>query len=76
MSIVDNVVVMSKAEIISMIDADGAGLGAYSAEISVDAQSSSTATCDRSDEGEDVVYKIELVVFDYDIRPFFDLEEL
>ena len=28
---------MSKAEIISMIDADGAGLGAYSAEITVDA---------------------------------------
>ena len=30
----------------------------------------------ESDAGEDVVYKIELVVFDYDIRPFFDLEEL
>jgi len=76
MSIPDSVVVMSKAEIISMIDADGAGLGAYSAEISVDAQSSSTATCTRNDEGEQVSYVIELVVFDYDIRPFFDLEEL
>jgi hypothetical protein len=79
MSIVDNVVVMSKAEIISMIDADGAGLGAYSAEISVDAQAGSEPngiTCSRTDAGEDVVYKIELVVFDYDIRPFFDLEEL
>ena len=32
--------------------------------------------CQRSDAGEDVVYKIELVVFDYDIRPFFVLEEL
>ena len=30
----------------------------------------------KDDAGEDVVYKIELVVFDYDIRPFFDLEEL
>ena len=69
-------VVMSKAEIISMIDADGAGLGAYSAEISVDAQSSSTATCDRSDEGEQVSYVIELVVFDYDIRPWFDVDDL
>ena len=78
-SIVDNVVVMSKAEIISMIDADGAGLGAYSAEISVDAQAGNEPngiTCSRTDAGEDVVYKIELVVFDYDIRPFFDLEEL
>jgi len=78
MSIVDNVVVMSKAEIISMIDADGAGLGAYSAEISVDAQAGNEPNplCSRSDAGEDVVYKVELVVFDYDIRPFFDLEEL
>jgi hypothetical protein len=77
-SIVDEVVVMSKAEIISMIDADGAGLGSYSAEISVSAQAGQAPgpTCTRSDAGEDVVYKIELVVFDYDIRPFFDLEEL
>ncbi|MGB0827767.1 MAG: hypothetical protein ACPGTT_07820, partial [Candidatus Poseidoniaceae archaeon] len=75
-SIVGEIVVMSKAEIISMVDADGAGLGSYEAEITVDAQSSSTATCDRSDEGEQVSYVIELVVFDYDIRPFFDLEEL
>ena len=77
-SLLDNVVVMSKAEIISMIDSDGAGLGAYSAEISVDAQAGNEPNplCSRSDAGEDVVYKIELVVFDYDIRPFFDLEEL
>ena len=77
-SIVGEIVVMSKAEIISMIDADGAGLGSYSAEISVSAQAGQAPgpTCTRSDAGEDVVYKIELVVFDYDIRPFFDLEEL
>jgi hypothetical protein len=76
-SIVDEVVIMSKAEIISMVDADGAGLGAYSAEITVDAEAGGAGPgCSRSDAGEDVVYKIELVVFDYDIRPFFDLEEL
>ena len=71
-------VVMSKAEIISMIDADGAGLGAYSAEISVDAQAGNEPNplCSRSDAGEDVVYKIELVVFDYDIGLYVDLEEL
>ena len=34
----EEIVMMSKGEIISMVDADGAGLGAYSAEISVDAQ--------------------------------------
>ena len=76
-SIVGEIVVMSKAEIISMVDADGAGLGAYSAEITVDANAGNAGPgCTRSDAGEDVVYKIELVVFDYDIRPFFDLEEL
>ena len=76
-SIIDEVVVMSKAEIISMVDADGAGLGAYSAEITVDANAGNAGFgCTRSDAGEDVVYKVELVVFDYDIRPFFDLEEL
>ena len=76
-SIVGEIVVMSKAEIISMVDADGAGLGAYSAEITVDANAGGAPPgCERSDAGEDVVYKIELVVFDYDIRPFFDLEEL
>ena len=76
-SIVGEIVVMSKAEIISMVDADGAGLGAYSAEITVDANAGNAGPgCTRSDAGEDVVYKIELVVFDYDIRPFFDPEEL
>ena len=76
-SIVDEVVIMSKAEIISMVDADGAGLGAYSAEITVDAEAGGAGPgCSRSDAGEDVVYKNELVGFDYDIRPLFDLEEL
>jgi hypothetical protein len=76
-SIVGEIVVMSKAEIISMIDADGAGLGAYTAEITVDANAGNAGPigCTRSDPGEDVVYKVELVVFDYDIRPFFELSE-
>ena len=73
----DEIVMMSKGEIISQIDSDGAGLGPYTAEISVDAQASSTATCERTDDGEDVTYTIELIVFDYDIKPFFEvIEEL
>ena len=78
----EEIVMMSKGEIISQIDSDGAGLGAYSAEISVDAQAGNTfggplAPCDRSDDGEDVTYTIELIVFDYDIKPFFEvIEEL
>ena len=65
---------MSKAEIISMIDADGAGLGPYEAEITVDAQAGPNCgtgvlpACERTDDGEQVSYVIELVVFDYDLR--------
>ena len=76
----EEIVLMSKGEIISEIDSDGAGLGAYSAEISVDAQAGNEPngfTCDRTDDGEDVTYTIELIVFDYDIKPFFEvIEEL
>ena len=76
----EEIVMMSKGEIISQIDSDGAGLGAYSAEISVDAQAGNTfggplAPCDRTDDGEDVTYTIELIVFDYDIKPFFEVVE-
>ena len=77
----DEIVMMSKGEIISQIDSDGAGLGGYTAEISVDAQAGNAPggqlACERTDDGEDVTYTIELIVFDYDIKPFFEvLEEL
>ena len=53
---------MSKAEIISMIDADGAGLGSYSAEITVDAQAGNGATIwtclYKTDAGEDVFTRL------------------
>ena len=73
----EEIVMMSKGEIISEIDSDGAGLGAYSAEISVDAQAGNAPSpvCQRTDAGEDVTFTIELIVFDYDIRPFFELSE-
>ena len=61
-----------------MLFRSGAGLGAYTAEISVDAQAGNAPPgCQRSDDGEDVTYTIELIVFDYDIKPFFEvLDEL
>ena len=73
----EEIVMMSKGEIISEIDSDGAGLGAYSAEISVDAQAGNAPSpvCQRTDAGEDVTFTIELIVFDYDIRPFFEVSE-
>ena len=72
-------VTMSKSDIIAKIDAGGLGLGAHMAEISVDAEAGNTpppGLCQRSDAGEDVAYIVEIIVFDYDIRPYVDLEEL
>ena len=48
------------------------------AEISVDAEAGNAPGpfCDRTDAGEDVAYSVEIIVFDYDIRPYVDLEEL
>ena len=71
-------VTMSKSGIIAEIDAGDIGLGSYMAEISVDAQAGNepSPACTRSDAGEDVAYIVEIIVFDYDIRPYVDLEEL
>ena len=67
----DNVT-MSESDIIAEIDAGGLGLGAYTAEISVDAQSgnepSPSCTNQRSDAGEDVAYVVDIIVFDYVIE--------
>ena len=75
----EETVTMSKSDIIAEIDAGGIGLGAYMAEISVDAEAGNTpppGLCQRSDAGEDVSYSVEIIVFDYDIKPYVDLEEL
>ena len=74
----EDTVTMSKSDIIAEIDAGGLGLGAYMAEISVDAEAGNAPGlfCDRTDAGEDVAYMVEIIVFDYDIRPYVDLEEL
>ena len=70
-------VTMSKSDIIAGIDAGDLGLGAHMAEISVDAEAGGTLPgCQRSDAGEDVAYTVEIIVFDYDIKPYVDLEEL
>ena len=69
---------LSESEIISQIDSMGAGLGSYSAEISVDAEAGNAPGpgCSRSDGGEEVTYSVELIVFDYTIAPAFDESEL
>ena len=76
-SMVDSILFLSESEIIEGVDADGAGLGAYSLDMTVDAEAGSTGPgCQRSDNGEEVSYKIELIVYDYTItsvlEPLFE----
>ena len=67
---------LSESSIVDQLDAKGAGLGDYSIEISVTANAGGGATCDRSDSGETVSYTIQLIVLDYTIVPFVDLENI
>ena len=70
---------LSESEIISQIDSMGAGLGAYSAEIGVSAETGGENppfVCQRTDNGEEVTYSVELIVFDYSIAPVFNEDEL
>ena len=58
---------LSKAKIIEELDSNGEGLGEYQVEIGVTAEEgNSLATCDRSDEGEEVTYSVKLIVLDLD----------
>ena len=68
----------SESEIISQIDSMGAGLGAYSAVIGVTAEAGNSPVpgCGHSDEGEEVTFLVELIIFDYTIAPGFDETEL
>ena len=70
---------LSETEIVEQIDSMGAGLGSYSAEIGVSAEAGNTpppGLCSRSDEGEEVTYSVELIIFDYTIAPDFNEAEL
>ena len=67
---------LSEAEIVEQIDAMGAGLGPYNASISVTAQDNSGFQCTHTDDGEDVSYVVELIVFDYAIAPYIELTDV
>ena len=68
----------SEAEIVEQIDAMSAGLGPYTASISVTAEAGNAPGpgCSRSDDGEDVSYVVELIVFDYTIAPFIEITDV
>ena len=55
----------------------GIGLGDYSIEISVDANAGSGIVgCDRSDTGETVTYTVQLIVLDYSISSYVEVEDI
>ena len=72
---------LSEPEITNQLDAKGAGLGDYSIQIGVTAQADSCTNLfnpqpQNEDNGEDVSYTIQLIVLDYTIIPFVDIENI
>jgi hypothetical protein len=67
---------LSESEIVDQIDAMGAGLGPYNASVSVTAETGGGNGCNHNDDGEDVSYVVELIVFDYTIAPFIELTDV
>jgi hypothetical protein len=67
---------LSESEIVEQIDAMGAGLGPYNASVSVTAETGGGGGCQHTDEGEDVSYVVELIVFDYAIAPYIELTDV
>ena len=68
---------LSEAEIVAEIDAMGAGLGHYNARSFVTAEDMAAPTLSTDNEdGEDVSYTVELIVFDYTIAPFIELSDV
>ncbi len=69
---------LSESEIVEQLDSNGAGLGDYTIEIRVDAQAgnSPNPSCTRSDDGENISYNIQLIVLDFEITPYIEIEDI
>ena len=65
---------LSTSEIEAQIDSMGAGLGQYDVEISVTAEAGAAPLCGHTDDGEEVSYTLELMVFDYTIAPYIEVD--
>lgn len=70
---------LSEAEIAEQLDSNGAGLGDYTLEITVSAQGDSCTVPGQpanEDNGEDVSYTVQLIVLDYSITPYIDIDDI
>jgi hypothetical protein len=60
---------MSESQIKNELDSMGEGLGAYTLEIEVNAESGGSPGCNHTDNGEEVEYLVEVVLLEYEITP-------
>ncbi|MDB3854685.1 sodium/proline symporter [Euryarchaeota archaeon] len=67
-SMIGNVTDVSKSDINNGLNAGGSGLGIYTLEINVAAQSGGGIGCTNNDDGEEVEYLVELITLDYSIN--------
>ena len=73
----DKIEGLSESQIIDELVKDGTGLGDYSIEITVNAASGNAVfPCQRTDNGEDVSYTVQLIVLDYSITPYVDIDDI
>ena len=65
----ETVVGMSESDIRLLLDGDGLGEGEHKLEISVNVvEGSGTGNCQTTDDGEDVIWKIELISLEYTLE--------
>ena len=77
LSLLDEEVIsgMSGSDIADELDAGDAGLGAYDIVIGVTAATGNAGFgCERTDNGEDVSWTIELLVLDFTVAPFIEVD--
>jgi len=75
----DKIEGLSESEISERLESNGAGLGDYTVEITVDANAGGNTPpvlCQRSDDGENVTYTVQLIVLDYSISSFVDVDDI
>ena len=72
----DKIEGLSESQIVKELIKEGAGMGDYTIEISVQANSQNSPGCTRSDDGETVSYTVQLIVLDYSIAPYVDLDDI
>ena len=65
---------LSESQIMDELEGGETGIGNYTLDISVAAESGGTTTCNHEDGGEEVTYTVSLVLLDYAITPDIAIE--